>query len=49
MVEPRTLSVHPTNNHALPKAQLPTTKTELRSVLGICTVYRRLVKGFAGV
>jgi len=32
---------------ALKHAKLPTTKTQLKSFLGMCNVYRRFLKDFA--
>jgi len=41
------LHVHNKNVDALKHAKFPTTKTQLKSFLGMCNVYRRFVKDFA--
>ena len=47
IVRPGQLHVHNENVDALKRASSPTTKTQLKSVLGMCNVYRRFVKDFA--
>jgi len=47
IVHPGQLHVHNKNVDALKHAKFPTTKTQLKSFLGMCNVYRRLVKDFA--
>jgi len=47
IVRPGQLHVHNKNVDALKHAKLPTTKTQLKSFLGMCNIYRRFVKDFA--
>jgi len=47
IVRPGQLHVHGKNVDALKHASLSTTKTQLKSFLGMCKVYRRFVKDFA--
>jgi len=47
IVRPGQLHVHNRNVDALKHASFPTTKTQLKSVLGMCNVYRRFLKDFA--
>jgi len=47
IVRPGTLHVHNKNVDALRQASFPRTKTQLKSFLGMCNVYRRFVKDFA--
>jgi len=47
IVRPGQLHVHNKNVDALKHATFPTTKTQLKSFLGMCNVYRRFVKDFA--
>jgi len=47
IVRPGQLHVHDKNVDALKHASFPTNKTELKSFLGMCHVYRRFVKDFA--
>jgi len=47
IVRPGQLRVHNKNVDALKHAKFPTTKTQLRSFLGMCNVYRRFFKDFA--
>ena len=47
IVRPGQLHVHIKNVDALKHAKFPTTKTKLKSFLGMCNVYRRFVKDFA--
>jgi len=47
IVRPGHLDVHNKNVDALKHAKFPTTKTQLKSFLGMCNVYRRFVKDFA--
>jgi hypothetical protein len=49
VIRPGQLSVAEKNTAALKDMTHPTTQTELRSLLGLCNVYRRLVKGFAKI
>jgi len=44
---PGQLHVHNKNVDALKHAKFPTTKTQLKSFLGMCNVYRRFLKDFA--
>jgi len=44
---PGQLHVHDTNVDALKHTSFPTTKTQLKSFLGMCNVYRSFVKDFA--
>jgi len=44
---PGQLHVHNKNVEALKNATFPTTETQLKSFLGMCSVYRRFVKDFA--
>jgi len=46
-VRPGQLHVHSNNVDALRHEKFPTTKTQLKSFLGMCNVYRRFVKDFA--
>ena len=48
-ISPGKLSVPTTKCDALRDATYPTTKTQLRSFLGTCNVYRRFVEKFAFV
>jgi len=47
IVRPGQLHLHNKNGDALKPAKFPTTKTHLKSCLGMCNVYRRVVKDFA--
>jgi len=47
IVRPGQLHVHNKNVDALKHSKIPTTKTPLKSFLGMCNVYRRFVKDFA--
>jgi len=47
IVGPGQLHVHTKNVDALKQAKFPTTKTQLKSFLGMCNVYRRFVKDLA--
>jgi len=47
IVRPGQLHVHKKNVYALKHAKLPTARTQLKSFLGMCNVYRRFVKDFA--
>jgi len=47
IVRPGQLHLHKKNVNALKHAKFPTTTTQLKSLLGICDVYRRFVKDFA--
>jgi len=47
IVRPGQLHVHNKNEDALKHAKFPTTKTQLKSFLGMYNVYRRFVKDFA--
>ena len=47
VVRPGRISVNEKNLKAIRKAQFPKTQTQLRSFLGMCTVYRRFTDGFA--
>jgi len=47
IVRPGQLHVHNKNVDALKHASFPTTKTQLKSFLGMCNVYRRFVNDFA--
>jgi len=47
IVRPGQLHVHNKNVDALKHAKFPTTKTQLKSFLGMCNVYRRFLKEFA--
>jgi len=47
IVRPGQLHVHNKNVDALKHAKFSTTKTKVRSFLGMCNVYRRFVKDFA--
>jgi len=47
IVRPGQLHVHNKNVDALRHASFPTTKTQLKSFLGMCNVYRPFVKDFA--
>ena len=46
---PHKLQVLKKNVEAIEKAEAPTTKTQVRSFLGLCGVYRRFVPGYATV
>jgi len=46
-VRPGQLHVHNKNVDALKHAKFPTTKTQMKSFLGMCNVYQRFVKDFA--
>ena len=47
IVRPGQLHVHGKNVDALKHTSFPTTKTQLKSFLGMCNVYRRFVNDFA--
>jgi len=47
IVRPGQLHVHYKNVDALKHSKFPTTKTQLKSFLGMCNVYRRFVQDFA--
>jgi len=47
IVRPGQLHVHNKNVDALKHAKFPTTKTQMKSFLGMCNVYRRFVKDFS--
>jgi len=47
IVRPGQVHVHNKNVDALKHAKFPTIKTQLKSFLGMCNVYRRFVKDFA--
>jgi Reverse transcriptase (RNA-dependent DNA polymerase) len=49
VIRPGKLEVAAKNTDALKTAKPPATQTELRSFLGLCNVYRRLVPSFAKV
>jgi Reverse transcriptase (RNA-dependent DNA polymerase) len=49
VIRPGKLEVATKNTDALKTAKPPTTQTELRSFLGLCSVYRRFVLSFAKV
>jgi hypothetical protein len=49
MIGPGTLSVSEKNTRALRTAKPPSTKTELRSFIGLWNVYRRFCSGFANI
>jgi hypothetical protein len=46
---PHKLQVLENNIEAIAKSEPPTTKTQVRSFLGLCGVYRRFVPGFAAL
>ena len=46
VISPGRLHVHNKNTAALRDARFPTTKTQLKSFLGMCNVYRRFVQDF---
>lgn len=48
-IRPNRLSVVAKNIDCIREAEVPRTKTELRSFLGSCNVYRRFVANFAGI
>ena len=47
MVKPNRLEVDQANVESLRQAKPPTTKTQLRSFLGLCNVYRRFIEKYA--
>lgn len=47
LISPGRVHVHNKNVAALQDATFPTSKTQLKSFLGMCNVYRRFVKDFA--
>jgi len=49
VISPGEMRVHNKNLEALAKATHPRTKTQLRSVLGMCNVYRRFMRGYSTV
>ena len=49
MVKPGQLEIDRTNVASLKNAKPPTNKTQLRSFLGLCNVYRRFIKDFTGL
>ena len=49
IIRPGKLAIYGKNLEALTKALPPKNKTQLRSFLGMCNVYRRFVKGFTRV
>jgi len=46
-IKPDRLGVMDAHTHELHKAQLPTTRTHVRSIVGLCNVFRRFVQKFA--
>ena len=49
MVKPGQLEIDRTNVESLRNARPPTNKTQLRSFLGLCNVYRRFIDDFTGL
>lgn len=49
IVKPQELFVAPKTIDAVQKMSPPQTKTQLRSFLGLCNVYRRFTKDFASI
>jgi hypothetical protein len=49
VIGPGTLSVSEKNTRALRTAKPPTTQTELRSFIGLYSVYRRFFSGFSNM
>ena len=49
MVKPGTLEIDNTNVESLKHASPPSNKTQLRSFLGLCNVYRRFIEDFTGL
>jgi hypothetical protein len=49
VIYPGKLAVAQKNIDTIEKAIYPTKRTELRSFLGMCNVYRRFVEGFAKI
>ena len=47
VIRPGKLEVDGANTKSLRDARPPTTKTEIRSFLGLCNVYRRFIQNFA--
>ena len=49
VIKPGKLEIDRTNTESLRKAAPPTSKTELRSFLGLCNVYRRFIPNFTDI
>jgi len=49
VISPGEMRVHNNNLDALAKATHPRTKTQLRSFLGMCNVYRRFIRGYSAI
>ena len=49
VIRPGRLGMLRKNVEAIEKAEVPKTKTQMRSFLGMCNVYRRFIKGYARI
>ena len=49
IIRPGKLAIYGRNVEAITKALPPKTKTQVRSFLGMCNIYRRFVRGFTQI
>ena len=49
VIRPGRLAILQKNVEAISRADIPRTKTQMRSFLGMCNIYRRFIQGFARI